>query len=63
MHVELMPEAEVAPAAEVVAPITAEAVVEAPEATAADQNAPDFSQIQAPTEAPAETDTAAKPAN
>lgn len=61
MHVELMPEAEVvpapAPAVEAVAPITAEAVVEAPEATPAEENAPDFSQIQAPTESPAETDT------
>lgn len=67
MHVELMPEAEVAPApapaVEAVAPVTAEAVVEAPEAAPAEENAPDFSQIQAPTEAPAETDTAIKPAN
>lgn len=69
MHVQLMPEAEVAPApapapaVEAVAPVTAEAVVEAPEVAPTEENAPDFSQIQAPTEAPAETETAIKPAN
>lgn len=69
MHVQLMPESEVslpkqaevapAPAAEVAAPVTAEAVVEAPEAAPAEENAPDFSKIQAPTDAPAAEETSA----
>jgi hypothetical protein len=69
MPVQLMPESEVslpkeaevapAPAPEVAAPVTAEPVVEAPEATPADENAPDFTQIQAPTEAPTAENTPA----
>ncbi|WP_274644007.1 DUF6694 family lipoprotein [Pseudomonas serbica] len=69
MPVQLMPESEVslpkeaevaqAQAPEVAAPVTAEPVVEAPEATPADENAPDFTQIQAPTEAPAAENTPA----